>query len=187
MFLSQDSLTLPGGGAPLSIRLPKPGEWHCLQLVLNLDARTFTGSVGVPGNTIVIDAQPLAAEWKGGINHVALDSPGKAEALLPGLDVDNIGVQSDAIPPVSTKPPGIAAVTPATAALEMELRSLVGTDGDLEAQAKGKAPSAPFHPGPNSAVKILETAQSAYESVSSGDARDSPAGDRRRCLQRVRQ
>ncbi len=165
MFLSQDSLTLPGGGAPLSIRLPKPGEWHCLQLVLNLDAQTFTGSVGVAGNTIVIDAQPLAAEWKGGINHVALDSSGKAEALLPGLDVDNIGVQSDAIPPVSTKPPGLAAVTPATAALETELRSLVGTDGDLEAQAKGKAPSAPFHPGPNSAVKILETAQSSYTNL----------------------
>ena len=169
VWLSRDSLTLPGGGEPQVIRLPKPGEWHCLQLVLNLDARTFTGSVGAAGKTtaIVIEARPLAAEWKGGINHVALDSPGKAEGLLAGLDVDNIGVQTEAIPPASTKPPTLATATPSpsTADLETELRSLVGTDGDLEAQAKGKAPSAPFHPGGSSAVKIVETAQSPYANL----------------------
>ena len=165
IFLSRDSVTWPGGGEPLVIRLPKPGDWHCLQLVLNLDSRTFTGSVGVPGNTVNIGSRPLAAEWKGGINHVALDSPGQAEALLPGLDVDNIGMQPEAIPPVSTMPPGIAAVTPSTAALNAELQSLVGADGDLEAQVKGKAPSAPFHPGGSSAVKIAKAAQSSFTNL----------------------
>ena len=55
--------------------------------------------------------------------------------------------------------------------METELRSLVGADGDLEAQAKGKAPSAPFHPGPNSGVKILETAQSPYTNLYPGGTR----------------
>ncbi|MSU36895.1 MAG: DUF1549 domain-containing protein [Pedosphaera sp.] len=164
-FFSRDNVTLPGGGEPLVIRLPRPGEWHCLQLVLDLDSRTFTASVGVPGNTIDLGTQRLAAEWKGGIDHVALDSPGKAEALLPGLDVDNISVQREPISPVSTKPSGLALEAPSMAALQAELQSLVGPDGDLEAQAKGKAPSAPFHPGGSSAVKIVEAAQSPYTNL----------------------
>lgn len=163
--IGRETVTLPGADAPLILRLPKPGDWHCLQLALNLEARTFTGSVGVPGNTTDLGTQRLSAKWKGGINHVALDSRDSPGGLLPGLDVDNIGVQREAVPPVSKTAPGLAAATPSTATLEAELRSLVGTDGDLEAQAKGKAPSAPFHPGPASAVKILETAQSPYTNL----------------------
>lgn len=165
ILLAHDSITLPGNGESLVIPLPKPGEWHCLQIVLNLDARTFSGSVGVPGNTTDLAAGRLAARWKGGINHVAIDSPGKAETLFPGLDVDNIGVQREPIAPVSTKPLGFAPDTPSMAGLQAELQSLVGPDGDLEAQAKEKPPSAPFHPGPNSAVKILETAQSPFTNL----------------------
>ncbi len=165
VLLACDSVTLPGGDAPINVRLPKLGEWHCLQLALDLDARTFTGSVGVPGNTIDLGAHRLAVEWRGGINHVALDSPGKAETLLPGLDVDNIGVQRELISAVSTTPSGLAAETPSMAALETELRSLVGSDGNLEAQAEGQAPAAPFHPGPNSAVRIAEAAQSPYTNL----------------------
>jgi mono/diheme cytochrome c family protein len=165
VWLARDSITVPGGDTHLNFRLPKPGDWHCLQLILNLDARTYTGSVGVPGNRIDLGTLHLLAEWKGGINYVALDSSGTPEALLPGLEVDNIGVQTEAIPPVFTKPPSMAAATPSTADLNAELQALVGPDGDLEAQAKGKAPSAPFHPGPSSAVRIVETAQSPYTNL----------------------
>ena len=165
--LAYDRITLPTGGKPRSVRLPNPGGWHCLQLTLNLKARTFTGLVGVPGDTIDLGQQQFAADWKGEIIHLSLKSTGKTEARLPDLDVDNIGVQTEAIPPVSVQPRALAVVTlnPSTTDLETELRSLVGTDGDLEAQALGKAPTAPFHPGPNSAVRSVETAQSSYTNL----------------------
>lgn len=165
LFLSGVNVTLPGGEAPLDIPLPKPGEWHCLQLALDLDARIFSGSVGVPGNTIHFGARKLAPDWIGEINHVALGSQNLAETLLPGLDVDNIGVRHEPIPAVSTTPSGLEERTPSTAVLEAELKSLVGADGDLEAQTIGKAPSAPFHPGPGSAATIAEAAQSPHTNL----------------------
>jgi len=171
LFLSRGSVTLQGGEAPLDIPLPKPGEWHCLQLALDLDTRTFSGSVGVPGSTIDFGTRKLAMDWSGEINHLALDSQEVAETLLPGLDLDNIGVRRDPIPPVSTGPSGLALGTLDTAAWEAELRSLVGADGDLEGQTLGKAPSAPFHPGPGSAVRIVESAQSPHTNL-------YPAGSR---------
>ncbi len=167
VFLARDSITLAGEGRgnPVKYPLLKPGSWHCLQLALDLDAGAFTGSVGVPGNTIDLGPRRIAASSKIGINHVGLDSRASGGNALPGLDVDNIGVQPETIPPVTTTAPSLAALNPSTAALETELRSLVGTDGDLEAQAKGNAPSTPFHPGGGSAVKILEAAQSPYTNV----------------------
>lgn len=105
VLISKDRLTIPGGTESLVIPLQKPGEWHCLQLSLNLETGTFTGSVGVPGNTTTITGKPLAGEWKSGINFLALDSRGRPRDLLPALDIDNMGVQSEPIPPVSVMPP----------------------------------------------------------------------------------
>ena len=165
VFLSQQSLSLPGTPEPLVIPLPKPGAWHCLQLVLNLNSGTFNGRLAVPGESITIESRPLAKAYERGINHVALDSMRKGDGPLPGLEIDNIGLQAEPILPAATATETISARTPTTEALKAELQLLLGLDGDLEGQTMGKAPAAPFHPGPNSGVKIVDTAQSPFTNV----------------------
>ncbi len=102
VFLSSGRLTFPGA-APLEIPLPQPGGWHCLQLALNLDSRTFTGSFGVPGRITDIVARPFGPDFAGSVDYLAFDSKG-SQGPLPGLEVDNIGVQETPLAPVSTTP-----------------------------------------------------------------------------------
>ena len=165
IFISKEKLTIPGGAEPLVIPLPKPGEWHCLQLSLDLDVGAFSGSMGIPGKTTVIATKSLIGDWKSGINFVALDSGGTPSDPLPALEIDNIGVQTEPIPPVSVSPTVRPGAAPTLAALKAELQSLVGPDGDLEGQTKGAAPTDPFHPGPASAVKISAASQSPFTNI----------------------
>ena len=108
VFISSDVVSFPAGDQPEAIRLPKPGQWHNLQLVLDLGARTFSGSVGVPENVTTFQKKPFAAGWIGVVNFLAIDSGGSSNAPLPGLDFDNIAVQDAPIPPVATSPATLA-------------------------------------------------------------------------------
>ena len=161
-FLSADSLTFPGGPGPLVIPLTKPGDWHCLQLAIDLDSRSFTGSVGLPGNITGFAARPLAVASDGGVNFLTIDSTASGDGPLPGLEVDNIGVQEAPVPPASATPAGVPAAPPLLAGLNAELLEVAGMDGDLEAQENGTVPSANWHPGPNSGVRISAASQSPF-------------------------
>jgi len=168
--LGVDELTLITSGEPQSLRLPKPGDWHQLQLVLDLDARTCTGSLGAPGQLLPLASCALAQDWKGGIDYVAVDSQCGANAglALPGLAIDNIAVGEVPFAPVSIRPAVGAAPERTIVELSSELQGLVGMDGDFEAQKDGAAPSGRWHPGPNSAVKVSAAAQSPFRNVHPG-------------------
>ena len=162
IFISSEAVLLPAGDHLEIIRLPKPGQWHSLQLALDLNTRTFSGSIGLAGEVTAFKDKPFAAAWNGAINFVAIDSHGSAKEPLPGLDFDNIGVQDEPIPPVSMTPPVEPAQPSNLVALTAELDALAGFDGDLELQQDGAPPAKPWNPGPNSAVKISAAAQSPF-------------------------
>ena len=164
-FISGSTLSISGAGEALTLPLPKPGEWHCLQLALDLRDRTFRGSVGVPGHTVDFAPRPMATDAGNSINTVRVDADGAGTDLLPSLDFDNIGVQAEPMATVSLLPFGKAAEAPALAALTAELEALAGMDGDLEGQTNGSPPSALWHPGPNSAVRISTASQSPFQNI----------------------
>src|SRR5207302_8202108 len=72
ILIEQNTLTIITGHEPLSIPLPKPGDWQNLQLVLDLQARTFSGGVGLPMAVTSFTNRPLSAEWNGVVDSVAI-------------------------------------------------------------------------------------------------------------------
>ena len=167
-WLSSGQLTLSGGEAPLVLPLAKPGEWHCLQLAIDRQGGTFSGSVGLPGS--VTEFGPRRLPGTAAIAGVTIDSSG-AEGRLPALDLDHFGIQETPVAPVSTTPSGVPAAGPTLAGLQAELQAVSGMDGDFEAQTDGAVPGLPWHPGPNSAVTIAAASQSPFRNL-------HPAGTR---------
>ena len=145
----------------------EPHQWHNVQLTLDLESRTFSGSVGKPESLTTFSNKPFASGWSGAIDHVQLDSHARAGAMLPVLEIDNFGAQPDPISQVSTTLPVVAVVPgqPDPEALGTELEKLIGLDGDLEWQTDGAPPAKPWNLGPNSVVKVSSAAQSPYRNI----------------------
>jgi len=173
VLISPSSLTMVTGGDSVTIPFPKPGHWQNLQLTIDLQSRTFSGAIGVPGSVIAITRRSLAADWNGVVNTATIASVRGSQEPLPGLEIDNVGLQDLPVAPASTQPTvptapeaGLAALQKELAglngSLQKELAQLSGIDGDLEMQNDGQPPSAPWHPGPNSTVKIMTAAQSPF-------------------------
>jgi hypothetical protein len=168
VWLSSGQLTLSGGEAPLHLPLSKPGEWHCLQLAIDRQGGTFSGSVGLPGNVTAFEARRLSGAVA--IESVTIDSSG-AEGRLPVLDLDNFDIQETPVAPVSATPSGLPAAGPTLAELQAELQAIGGMDGDFEAQSDEAPPGLPWHPGPNSAVKIAAASQSPFRNLHAAGTR----------------
>ncbi|MDB6039374.1 MAG: Protein of unknown function (DUF1553)/Protein of unknown function (DUF1549)/Planctomycete [Verrucomicrobiales bacterium] len=162
LFISSASLLLPGPDR-CEIPLPKPGQWNNLQLTLDLNNRVFSGTVGVPGQVVVFTNRPFAKTWPGIIDFMAIDSGRRSQDHLPGVDLDNMGVQEETIPPVATVLPStVAEQTSKLTELTAQLQILTGIDGDFEFQTDGMSPVKPWHPGPNSVVRISTNSQSPF-------------------------
>ena len=164
VILSPESVAVQTGERVEIIRALKPGQWQNVQLVLNLKAGTVSGSVGQPDDVATIAELPLAKSWNGTIDFVAFDSQGGERGARPGIAIDNLGVQEQPIAPVSRELPTLASASnePDPAALTAQLQSLAGIDGDFELQTDATSPATPWHPGPNSVVKIRASAQSPF-------------------------
>ncbi len=164
---SPEGVTLRSGSAASTLPLPPTASWQNIQLAIDLAGGTATGTMGTPGQRH--DFAPISLRAGAGrvLEHLELESFGEAEAPLPGFRVDNIGIQSTPIPPVSNQPAfatGTAGEPNATRVMD-EWKALVGIDGSFEFQSDGAAPSKPWGPGPNSVVRISGTSQSPYRNL----------------------
>ncbi len=166
IFLHSKEIVVGVGSLKRTIPLAKPGAWHSLQLDIDLDKRTVSGLVGLPGQVTTLEKQAFAKDAMGRINLLVIDSHGGANEPLPGLDFDNIALQETPIFPVSLEPK--AKSVEWVSQLEKyreDLKAISGFDGDFEGQTVNTPPSLPFHPGPNSAVKIRKESQSPNKNI----------------------
>ncbi|MCW5558236.1 MAG: DUF1549 domain-containing protein, partial [Verrucomicrobiae bacterium] len=159
VLIGQDAIAVQTGPAMEILRVPPSGQWFNVQLELDLSEGTVSGAVGVPGDTTAFAPRALAPGWNGRLDWVAIES---SEAPIPALSLDNLGVQTLPIAPVSFTPASevAAASEPDVPALEKRLREVAGMDGDFELQSDGDPPMAPWQPGPNSVVTARAEAQS---------------------------
>jgi len=164
VILSPEAVAVRTGDYMKTIRILKPEQWQNLQLTLDLKSGTVSGSVGQPGDVAAIASLPLEKTWNGTINFVALDSQGGERGAMPGIAIDNLGVQEQSIAPVSRELPILVSASnePYPAALTAQLQNLAGIDGDFELQTDATPPATPWHPGPNSVVKVRASAQSPF-------------------------
>jgi len=163
VLISSDAISFPAGRSEEKILLPQPGQWHNLQLTLDLDTQTFSGTVGLPGKVTTFAGKPFSVPGPATINFVAIGAQGSG--LLPDIDIDNIGVQELPIQPVSISFTSTEAPAAALKSLSVRLEKLAGLDGDFELQKDGAAPVKPWHPGPGSVVKISSASQSPYRNI----------------------
>ncbi len=147
-------------------------QWQNLQLKLDLVGRTVSGQIGSPGTITEFAAKPLSMGTSAALEVVALESIGLPEQSRPGIEYDNLAVQTMPFAAVATEPtlPTDTAPGPDIAAITEEVRQLSGIDGDFELQTVDTPPSTPWGPGPNSVVKVSAKSQSPFSHLfPSGD------------------
>lgn len=104
VLLGRDTLAVRTGSTVEILRAVPPGEWFNVQLVLDLGAGTVSGTAGAPGDIVSLSPRRLSAEWDGRLDFVAVASEDGLGAL-PMLALDNLGVQTLPIAPVSREGP----------------------------------------------------------------------------------
>lgn len=166
LLISSTAISLKGGDALQTLAEVKSQQWQNLQLTIDLPGETVSGQLGTPTGTTKFLWQ-LPTETVATINFVRLDSDTDSPAKLPSIEYDNLGVQHAPLERVSTEPAGLKGEPPAidVAAINAQLATLVGIDGDFELQTKEAPPTSPWGPGPNSVVKVFPRAQSPYQNL----------------------
>ena len=163
VLLAADGVFVKVGEKTERLGDSQPGAWRNLQLTIDLDRKTVTAKVGVPGGVQELPA--LALGDTTALDRLAFESVDAAEVKSPQVEYDNVSVQDPPLAAVSTEPPTSAAKPTDLAALNAELNTLAGIDGDFELQSADSAPAAPWGPGPNSVVKLAAGSQSAFRNL----------------------
>jgi hypothetical protein len=162
--IGSESVSVANGGTTERIGVIHAGQWHNLQLAIDLKSRKMSGRLGIPGDVTEISERALDGRWDGSLAYVGLESREGDRGNRPGLLFDNLGIQATPVAPVSTVTPSLAAANaePDKASLISQLKQVLGEDGEFELQTDGKPPAEPWGPGPNSVVMIRREAQSPF-------------------------
>lgn len=84
--------------SPLAI-----GQWYQVQLTLDLNAKTYSGSLASTNSKIDFGGQ-LASGWDGAIDYSFIDSYGHISGVRPALDADNFVVRDQPLAPRDAPP-----------------------------------------------------------------------------------
>ncbi|WP_435022479.1 PSD1 and planctomycete cytochrome C domain-containing protein [Tundrisphaera sp. TA3] len=87
------------GEAREPVRELVPGAWVNLQIVADLDARTYSGTIGPPGDSTRFEGKPFSPGWDGVIDCVFVDGYGHRPGAKPTSDVDNLAIADAPFPP----------------------------------------------------------------------------------------
>ena len=82
------------------IRDLKPGQWYNLQVILDLRTKTFSGTVGFPGDVIPFKDLAFTTGWDGIIDTTFVDMYGPNGGLRPAHEVDNLIIGTMPFSPV---------------------------------------------------------------------------------------
>jgi Protein of unknown function (DUF1553)/Protein of unknown function (DUF1549)/Planctomycete cytochrome C len=108
LVISEDAISFRSREKVERIAALQAKEWYNLQLTLDLQMRTVSGSVSTLDRATAFAGKRFSPEWPGQIDLVALDSLGrtatdkKPTIRLPGVEFDNVGIVDWPIPSVST-------------------------------------------------------------------------------------
>ena len=160
-------------GQPVEVALPEPGQWHNVQVDVDVAAGTARARVGVPGNVREIGTVRVLATAAGlaelrvgvGSSGDPSDRSDRSDHPHAALALDNLELREVPFREVTRDLPELAWEGPSPSGLRKELEALSGMDGDLELQRDGAAPSGSWHPGPNASVKASAASQSPWRNL----------------------
>ncbi len=96
------------GDARDPVRSLKVGEWHQVQLALDLKARRYTGVLATATDRTEFAGQ-FAANWDGSLDYTFIDSYGHLGGVKPALDADNFAFSETPLPASDAGPVTLAA------------------------------------------------------------------------------
>ena len=103
-YASSDTFFIRNGDARESVRPLVSGVWQNLQIVLDLEHKTFAGAVGTPGDLTPFAGKNFSAKWDGTIDTFFVDCYGHIGGNKPEHEVDNVGIQETPIATLSQSP-----------------------------------------------------------------------------------
>ncbi len=101
VYADGENFFIRSGDAREPIRPLVAGTWYNLQIILDLEHKTFAGTIGTPGNLIPFAGRNFSTGWEGTIDTFFVDCYGHIPGNKPEHEVDNIGVQETPIPTLS--------------------------------------------------------------------------------------
>ncbi|TVQ02295.1 MAG: DUF1553 domain-containing protein [Planctomycetaceae bacterium] len=90
------------------VRELEPGQWYNLQLTVDMNAKTFSGRIGRPGDVVAFDDFAAAPGWDGLLNTFVCDGYGQVQTASPTRDIDNVIGQAEPFQPLPESLPADA-------------------------------------------------------------------------------
>jgi hypothetical protein len=140
LFIGSDALFVRNGPKVERIRALQPATWANMQLALDLQARTFTGTAGAPGDRVSFSAKVLAPGWHGRIDYFQIDTKGHQTGSRAGLHVDNFALTAGELGSLATGGPAPVAYAPGSPTPEALKQRIV----DLQEQLSADLEHGPF-------------------------------------------
>ncbi|MDB5339267.1 MAG: Protein of unknown function (DUF1553)/Protein of unknown function (DUF1549)/Planctomycete, partial [Planctomycetaceae bacterium] len=88
--INGEALRAKSGAKYEVIREIKPGQWYNLQLALDLRTKTYSGTLGFPGDVTPFKDLAFSDGWDGLIDTTFVDRYGPTGGTLPAHEVDNL-------------------------------------------------------------------------------------------------
>ena len=96
--VSSNSVSLQVGQKLERIADIQPNEWQNLQMKINLEDGTVSGTVGTQKSVSTFSDRPLMAGWSGVVDLVVLETSESEQAVAPAIEFDNLAIQEELIP-----------------------------------------------------------------------------------------
>ena len=96
-----DEFSVTDAGTYQAIRKLQPGTWYNLQLTIDLQEKTYSGSIGTPGDITAFSGKKFHDKWDGVVDTIRFDGAGHKPGPRMITDVDNIALTDKPLPPVS--------------------------------------------------------------------------------------
>ncbi|MCC2672754.1 MAG: Protein of unknown function (DUF1553)/Protein of unknown function (DUF1549)/Planctomycete, partial [Armatimonadetes bacterium] len=145
LFVDGDRFYVRNGGQIEPVRELKVGQWYNVQLMLDLKARTFSGTVGTPGDLTAISPRSFHPGWDGTIDYFFVDSYGHQGGVRPGHDVDQLSLGAMPLPaPSLTRGEGVPARGPANVALRSRIAEVEQQLASLERRRAERMEQGPY-------------------------------------------
>jgi mono/diheme cytochrome c family protein len=102
VYVNGGHLFVRNGSTVDTVRPLQPSTWYNLQLTLDLESKTFAGTVGTPGDLTPFSDKAFAPAWDGTLDYLQIDSRGHLPGTKPIHDVDNVAVRTTPLPPLAS-------------------------------------------------------------------------------------
>ncbi|WP_193378448.1 DUF1549 domain-containing protein, partial [Singulisphaera acidiphila] len=99
LYFNAHQFFVRSGDAHEPVRELREGVWYNLQVVADLDARTYSGTVGLPGELTRFSGKAFSSGWDGNLDCTFIDGYGQIPGHKPASDVDNLAVSDAPFPP----------------------------------------------------------------------------------------